>query len=278
MGIFDFLANSIRRGRKRRRRLGLALGSGGAKGCAHLGVLKAFEEAGIAFDVVSGTSIGSIVGALYCRGFSADDMFAIVQAINVREFAGKIRPFADMRFIEEYLSEFLEGDVTDLPKPFAAWATEVSTGEGVLLDSGPVARVCTASSAIPPFFRPVELNGRRLADGAFSNAIPADVCRDLGADLVIGCDLSAFLRPEAEKNAVMRLVGGMLQRVVPIGYRDDHKSRGYAASDLMLRPNLIDWRAVDVSRAAMQRMYEIGYEEAIGCMPAIREKLREAGI
>ena len=83
MGICDFLANSIRRGRKRRRRLGLALGSGGAKGCAHLGVLKAFEEAGIAFDVVSGTSIGSIVGALYCRGFSADDMFAIVQAVDL---------------------------------------------------------------------------------------------------------------------------------------------------------------------------------------------------
>lgn len=262
---------------RQRKRLGLALGSGGAKGMAHLGALKAFEEAGISFQIVTGTSIGSIVGALYANGFSASDMVEIVETISIKEFSKNIRPFADMTGIEQYLERYLEGDISDLKIPFAAWATDSDTNGGVLLDMGKTAKILTASSAIPPFFRAVELNGQRLADGAYTNAIPADVCRAMGADFVIGCDLSAYVRTEEEKSAIERLIGSAIGAFVPLRYAEDSKTRGYEASNIMLRPNLIDYRATDVSRAAMLRMYELGYEETKTRMPEILTALKEAG-
>lgn len=190
--------------------LGLALGSGGAKGMAHLGALKAFAEAGFSFQVVTGTSIGSIVGALYCKGYTWADMVGIVDNLNKKEFAKNIRPFADMGPIEAFLEQFLEGDISELSLPFAAWATDAQTNEGVLLREGKTARVLTASAAIPPFFRGVEIDGRKLYDGAYTNAIPADVCREMGADVVVAADLSAYVKPEEEKGRIARLLGAYI--------------------------------------------------------------------
>ncbi len=277
MSIFTRFRRLIKRKRKSTLRLGLALGSGGAKGMAHLGALKAFEEEGIRFDVVTGTSIGSIVGALYAKGYSSSDMTEIVQSLSVKEFSKNLRPRADMGFAEELLSGYVEGDISDLPIPFAAWATDEETNEGVLLDHGNVARALTASSAMPPFFRAVEIDGKKLADGAFTNAIPADVARDLGAYFVIGCDLSAYLLPDEEKSRLSRLIGSALNAFVSLRYREDSKERGYQASDIMLRPNLLGFTATDIGREDTARMYELGYEEAVSRMPEIRKALKDAG-
>ena len=277
MSIFTRFRNFISRKRKSTLRLGLALGSGGAKGMAHLGALKAFEEEGIRFDIVTGTSIGSIVGALYAKGYSSSDMTEIVQSLSVKEFSKNLRPRADMSFAEELLSGYIEGDISDLPIPFAAWATDEDTNEGVLLDHGNIARALTASSAMPPFFRAVEIDGKRLADGAFTNAIPADVARDMGADFVIGCDLSAYLLPDEEKSRLSRLIGSALNAFVSLRYREDSKERGYQASDIMLRPNLLGFTATDIGREDTARMFELGYEEAISRMPEIRKALKDAG-
>lgn len=277
MSIFTRFRRLIKRKRKSTLRLGLALGSGGAKGMAHLGALKAFEEEGIRFDVVTGTSIGSIVGALYAKGYSSSDMTEIVQSLSVKEFSKNLRPRADMGFAEELLSGYVEGDISDLPIPFAAWATDEESNEGVLLDHGNVARALTASSAMPPFFRAVEIDGKKLADGAFTNAIPADVARDLGADFVIGCDLSAYLLPDEEKSRLSRLIGSALNAFVSLRYREDSKERGYQASDIMLRPNLLGFTATDIGREDTARMYELGYEEAVSRMPEIRKALKDAG-
>ena len=256
--------------------LGLALGSGGAKGMAHLGALKAFEEEGLSFSVVTGTSIGSIVGALYCKGYTWADMTSIVEGLNKREFARNLRPFSDMRNIEDFLEQYVEGDIPSLPVPFAAWATDGQTNEGVLLDAGKTARALTASAAIPPFFRGVELEGRKLYDGAFTNAIPADVCRQNGADVVVGIDLSAYVRPEEEKSRISRLLGTAIGAFVPVRDLPDRKSRGYAAADVMLRPNLYDFKPTDISRAAMDAMFEIGYHEAKTHIGEIRAALAAA--
>lgn len=260
MGFFARILQLFRR--RRTLKLGLALGSGGAKGMAHLGAIKAFEEEGISFSVVAGTSIGSIVGALYAKGYSSDDMAGIVENLNRREFSRNLRPYADLSFGERFLENYLEGDFSSLPLPFAAWATDAETGEGALLSEGKLARALTASSAIPPFFRSVEIGGRRYYDGAFTNAIPADVCRDLGADIVVGIDLSAFLRPDEERGMASRLFGTVMERINPMHYKPDSRTRGYESADLMLRPALGPFHATDVSRAAMSRMFELGYEEA----------------
>ena len=142
--------------------LGIALGSGGAKGMAHLGALKAFAEAGLSFGVVTGTSIGSIVGALYCKGYSWADMAGIVDNINKKEFAKNLRPFADMSPIESFLEGYVEGDIPSLPLPFAACATDAATNQCVVLREGKTARALTASAAIPPFFRRVEKGGGKV--------------------------------------------------------------------------------------------------------------------
>ena len=127
MGLFSRIKAFL--SRKNTVRLGLALGSGGAKGMAHLGAIKAFEEEGIHFDYITGTSIGSIVGALYAKGYTSADMTGVVESLNRKEFARNLRPFADMDFAEAYIGEYLEGDIPSLPKPFAAWATDGATNE-----------------------------------------------------------------------------------------------------------------------------------------------------
>ncbi len=256
--------------------LGLALGSGGAKGMAHLGALKAFEEEGIAFSVVTGSSIGAIVGALYSKGYSASDMVGIVEGLNHKEFSKNLRPLADLKFAEDFLSQYLEGDISELPKAFGAWTTDGETNEGAFFSKGEICRILTASAAIPPFFRAVTVDGKKYYDGAFSNAVPADACRDLGADFVIGIDLAAFLPSEEEKGFFSRMIGSAIQAMTPIRYTEDCRSRGYAAADVMLRPNLKEYSATDVSRSAMDGMFEIGYAEAKAHMGEILSAVERA--
>ena len=245
---------------------------------AHLGVLKAFEEENIRFSFVTGTSIGSIVGALYAKGYTARDMIEIIENLNRKEFAKNLRPFADMGFAEEFVGQYVEENIEELPVPYACWATDAETNGGVLLNSGKAARACCASSAIPPFFRGVEIDGKKLYDGAFTNAIPADVCKDLGAKFVVAVDLSAFTKPDEEKSRVARLLGSAINAFVSVKYLDDSKTRGYEAADFMLRPNLYDFRATDVSLENMNIMFEIGYNEAKAQMGALKEKMKAAGV
>ena len=251
-------------------KLGIALGSGGAKGMAHLGALKAFEEAGISFSYVSGTSIGAVVGALLAKGYSAEDMRRIVEAVNRREFSRNIRPFADLTFAEQFLENYLEGDFTTLRLPFAACATDGKDNGLVVLRKGKLSRAVTASSAIPPLFKSVNIDGRELYDGAFTNAIPTDVCKVLGAEFVIGIDLGAFSKPEEEKGRFSRLLGTALTHIQPVHYTDDQRSRGYKSADYMLRPPLGEFRSTDISEAAMEEMFTLGYEEATRCMDEIK--------
>ena len=276
MGFFSRFKSKF--SKKRPAVLGLALGSGGAKGMAHVGALKAFEEEGISFQAVTGTSIGSIVGALYVKGYSSRDIIAIIESLNRKEFSKNLHPFADMDFAEEFIGQYIEGDIEELPLPYAAWATDSITNEGVLLKSGNAAKACTASSAIPPFFKGVTINGRKLVDGAFTNSVPSDVCKELGADFVIGIDLGAFPKPEEEKSTISRLLGSAVNAFVPVKYLENSKSRGYDSADIMLRPNLYNYRATDVSLEAMNEMYDIGYNEARARMDEIKAALQEAGI
>ena len=275
MGLISRIKEYFAR-RKRQPVLGLALGSGGAKGMAHLGALKAFEEEGISFSVISGASIGAIVGALYAKGYSSRDMITIVEGLNRREFSKNLRPLADLGFAETFLEQYLEGDISSLGKKFSAWVTDGKTNTGLAITEGKIARVVTASAAIPPFFRGVEIGGKKYYDGAFTNAVPAEMCREMGADLVVGVDLAAFLRPEEEKSRLSRFVDSAISFVTPVKYTEDCRTRGYAATDVMLRPDLMKYSATDVSPAAMEAMFEIGYREAKEQMPAVKKAIEEA--
>ncbi len=271
MGLFSRLKNLF--GKKQKIKLGLALGSGGAKGMAHLGALKAFEEADLSFAVVTGASIGGIVGALYAKGYSFADMVGIVETLNRKEFSKNLKPFSDLGFAETFLENYLDGDFQGLSLPFAAAATDGETNRSVLLKEGKLARALTASAAIPPFFKGVEIGGKKYYDGAFSDAIPCDYCKQLGADLVVGIDLSAYNRPSEERGAFSRLLGSAINSMMPVRYLENCKSRGYAAADVMIRPDLGDYRATSIDRASMDEMFEAGYEAAKAQTEEIKSKI-----
>jgi|LNFM01.1.fsa_nt_gb NTE family protein len=180
-----------------RSRIGLALGGGAARGWAHIGIIKALAEAGIEPDIVTGTSIGAVVGGCHLAG-RLDELEVFARSLNRR----RVMSLLDFNLAGTglitggKLGALLErhiGDraIEDLPKPFAAVATELGTGHEVWLRRGGLVAAMRASYALPGIFPPVEINRRWLFDGALVNPIPVSVCRALGARYVIAVNLNA---------------------------------------------------------------------------------------
>ncbi len=178
----------------RRPKIGFALGSGVARGWCHIGILKAFAQAGLKPDVIAGTSVGAVVGGCYAAG-KLDELEHFARALTPRRmlamlditFSGGLLGGARLR---EKLNETL-GDlsVETLPCAFAAVATELGSGHEIWLRRGSLSRAVVASYAMPGLFEPVRVDGRILVDGALVNPIPVSVCRALGADIVIAIGL-----------------------------------------------------------------------------------------
>ncbi|RMH57151.1 MAG: hypothetical protein D6679_07115 [Candidatus Hydrogenedentota bacterium] len=204
-----------------RPRIGLALGGGGARGMAHIGVLKSLEAAGIPVDVVTGTSIGSFIGALYAAGASPAQIQKIAETTNwsnlVEQKQSRIGLFSTRRlelFIEEDMRSFLREQPTDtgssapvreskmgparedrfitfdeLKRPFLCTATDLYSGEIVVFESGPVATAVRASCSIPGLFEPIFVGDRLLVDGGVLMNLPVSLCFQKGADVVIAVDV-----------------------------------------------------------------------------------------
>ena len=257
----------------------VALGCGGAKGMAHLGILQALEEEGVRFDWYAGTSIGSVVGALKAYVYSTGEIKDAVQRICLRQYARYLRPYMDMGFVEEFLNGYLhETDFKGLKAPFYAWATDKETVEGVLLEQGSVAHACIASCAIPPYFHSVNVEGRELIDGVYTNPVPADVLRRRGADFVLGVDLNAALPSDKNKkphNVLTRVLSDTLDSTVKITPRPDALSRGYEACNVVIRPPLDIFTPLDAAEGSLLEMYDIGYRTAKEQAAFIKRKITE---
>jgi NTE family protein len=178
-------------------KIGLALGSGAARGWAHIGVLRELADHGIVPDVIAGTSIGAVVGGCYAAG-KLDAIEAFARSLTKRRvFALMDLSFSGMSLISgERLKASLEHEVggvliEDLPIPFAAVATEVGTGHEIWLQRGALDLAIRASYALPGIFEPVRVGERYLFDGALVNPVPVTVCRALGAEYVIGINMAA---------------------------------------------------------------------------------------
>ncbi len=176
-------------------RLAIALGSGSARGWAHIGVLRALMQAGIVPDIVCGTSIGAFVGAAYASG-SLDPLEGWVRGLTRRDVLG----FFDVSLVAGGLIKgekllgytsrlFLDETFADLDKPFACVATDLASGREVWLREGRVLDAVRASVALPGLLVPQLLDGRYLVDGGLVNPVPVSLCRALGADIVIAVDL-----------------------------------------------------------------------------------------
>ena len=191
-------------------RLGIALGSGSARGWAHIGVLRALEQAGIVPDVVSGTSIGALVGAAYASNrldrleewVAQIDWWDIIRYMDVR--LGGVEGERLMRAFRERVED---APIEILPKPFGAVATDLQTGREVWFQSGSLLEAVRASIALPGLFSPVRYQDRWLVDGGLVDPLPVSLCRALGADRVIAVNLNGNIVGKHFSGRPSRLAG-----------------------------------------------------------------------
>tara|TARA_R110002124_G_scaffold120895_7_gene279168 strand:- start:84718 stop:86949 length:2232 start_codon:yes stop_codon:yes gene_type:complete len=259
-------------------KVGLVLSGGGAKGLAHIGALKAIEEAGVRIDYIGGTSMGAIIGALYASGYTANKLDSIFNSVDFNIIIQDDIPRSAKTFYEKEESEkyaitlpfdkfqvgFPSGlskgqnvynllskltahvnstnDFSKLPIPFFCVATNVETGEEVILDKGYLPRAVSASGALPSLFSPVMVDNTLLVDGGVVNNYPIDEVRAKGMDVIIGIDVQDGLK---DRNALQSAFDVLVQinNYRTISAMKDKKDR----TDIYIQPNIEDFTVVSFS-------------------------------
>ncbi|MEP6931946.1 MAG: patatin-like phospholipase family protein [Flavobacterium sp.] len=298
-----FSLNSFSQDKKpdsvKRPKIGLVLSGGGAKGFAHIGVLKVLEEAGIKIDYIGGTSMGSVIGGLYASGYNASQIDSIFKKTNFDElindyiprssknFYGKkndelyaiVLPFSNFRIgIPEALSKGMYNynllssltrnvrhvrDFNKLPIPFLCIGTNIETGEEVLLNKGNLVQAMMASAAFPSLFTPVEIDGKLLVDGGVVNNYPIQEVRNLGADIIIGVDVQDdLLNRKGLKNATRILV-----QITNLQSIDKMKSK-IKDTDVYIKPDIRDYGVISFDKG--EEIIRKGEEAAF----AVYEKIK----
>jgi len=177
--------------------VGFALGGGGAKGLAHIGVLKALEEVGIGADYVAGSSMGSLVGAAYAAGIPVDSIEQVALQRDWKDFTLLLDPalgkpgFIDGDRIEKFLRKTFYEDrkIQDLPIPFTATTTDISTGQSYVINQGSLSAAVRSSISVPVIFTPQKYDEMYLVDGGLVDPVPIDIVRSMGADFIIAVNV-----------------------------------------------------------------------------------------
>jgi NTE family protein len=252
-------------------RLGLALGGGAARGFAHIGVIQVLEEAGIRADLVVGTSAGSLVAALYAMGKTGTELAAM--ALTMDESAitdwsfpsrGLIRGEALARYVREQTGGRL---IEQMPMPLGIVATDLDSGAGVLFRRGDTGTAVRASSAVPAVFQPARIGEREYVDGGLVSPVPVRYAREMGAEMVIGVDIST--PPDgAATDGPMRL---LLQTFAIMGKSISRFELREA--DVVLRPALAGVSSADFT--ARVRAIRAGRETAQSQLAEILGKLQQ---
>ena len=251
-------------------RLGLALGGGSARGFAHIGVLKSLDQAGIRPEVVVGTSAGALVGAFYAAGFSSwkiEEVALRTREVDLADLAqGSKRGMLVGDSLTRFVGEALRGArIEDLRTRYAAVATDLRTGELVLLRSGPVADAVRASCSIPGVFVPRELGGRELVDGGLVSPLPVRAARQLGCDMVIAVDVGT--RPN--RAALPGMYEVLMQSFEIMGRALSEQEA--QAAEIVLRPDTSAFASTDFN--ARRDLIQAGYEAAQRALPDLRRRL-----
>lgn len=180
----------------RRPKIGLALGAGAARGLAHIGVIKTLEDNKIPIDYIAGTSMGALIGGLYSVGISPTMLKKLAHNLSGSSWVDLAIPKKGLISgdrIEEMLRLLTRGcNMEDCKTPFKVVATDIEKGERVIIDNGPLYKGIRASISIPGIFKPVEYLDKLLVDGALVDRIPANVVREMGAEVVIAVDVNSF--------------------------------------------------------------------------------------
>jgi NTE family protein len=268
-----------------RPKIGLALSGGGARGSAHVGVIKVLEELGVPIDYIAGTSMGAIVGGMYAAGYSADELEQVLAEMNwsgamsdklPRRKQSMRKKDLDAQFLIPYRVGFNKGgiqlplgviegqhldqifqkillpvqgitDFDQLSIPFRAVATDLVTGQEVVISGGSLADALRASMSVPGAFAPVVLNGRKLVDGGMSNNLPVSVVREMGADIVIAVDISTPLLTEEQLTSVVKVAEQLTGFLTRRNTEEQIASLG--PGDILLVPDLEGVSAADFEHA-----------------------------
>ena len=258
-------------------KIALVLGGGAARGFAHVGVIRALEQEKIPIDMVIGTSVGSLIGAIYANDMNSFELewtAFLLEKDSLFDY-GIMNAFTGMGVAKgDKLEEFVQtkiktANIEDLKLPFAAVATDLNRGTRVVLDRGSVAKAVHASSAIPGVFNPVDHQGKMLVDGGVMDNIPVSVARERGADIVIAVDISENV---ANFN-ITNVVDVMLQ-AVNIMFNENVRYKKKEA-DVLIAPHVGSVAMLDFTQK--KRCMQAGIEAAQKAMPEIRKKIEEWG-
>lgn len=272
-------------------KVGLVLSGGGAKGFAHIGVLKVLEEAGVRVDYIAGTSMGAIVGSMYASGYNAKEIDSLMRTFDFEvllqdEIPRKSKPFYEKERGEKYAltfplqkgkigipKAFSKGqnilnlttdllqhvdtikDFNKLPIPFLCIATNLETGEQELLNSGFLPKAVQASSAFPTLLEPVEIDGKVLVDGGIVNNFPVFEVKKMGADIIIGIDLKSDFDKEDELNSALEI----LNQIINFQMYKDHDKR-VEMTDVYMHPNMNSYKVTSFDK--LDEIVKIGEEIA----------------
>ena len=248
-------------------RVGLALGGGGARGAAHIGVLAELEEAGVPIHLIAGTSAGSLVGALYSFGVSPDQMLVLAGKTTWRDLVSLSLPrvgLINASRMETLLNDILlDSEIEDLALPFAAVACDLHTGREVVLTKGNVANAIRASCSIPGIFVPVPHGDELLVDGGVVNGVPVNVAMSLGANLVIAVKLHDQVNPADNLDNIFSILAQSLEIM--------QRSQQMVKPDVLILPDLKDHHMSDLTKT--MSAYVAGRAAAKAALPKIKKLL-----
>ena len=255
------------------KKVGLALGSGGARGFCHIGVLQAFEENNIPIHCIAGCSHGALVGGCYAAGVSVEKMKEVSAKSTVNAIMDFNISFKNNGFIKgakaiKIVRKLVgEKKIEECDIPFRATATNVNTGELVVFDSGSLLDAMRASMSIPILFHALEKNkGTVLVDGGVLERIPINAARSMGADVVIAVDAIGYPENDFERN---RGFVKMFERIYRLMDWEGNKDK-IKLADLVITPDQGDRSIIDFNKDNLLSV-KYGYDEAIKMMPQILE-------
>ncbi|MCP9234332.1 patatin-like phospholipase family protein [Lewinella sp. JB7] len=279
-------------------KVGLVLSGGGAKGYAHIGALRVIEESGVRVDYIGGTSMGAIVGGLYAAGYSADQLEELLRGIDIMgelqdAVAREDRTIYEKLYNEKYLlsismqdfgiqlpTALSDGqrvhdlfahwtadvghirDFDQLPIPYLAVATDLETGDGVVIETGMLAEAMRASAALPGVLSPYELNGRLLTDGGVSNNYPAEEIKAKGMDYVLGISVEA----DPLKAGEIKSVGDLIMQIA-FFQANRRNLEQYEVTDLDIKPQLDGFSVLSFSD--IDTLINAGYRAALEMKPQL---------
>ncbi len=248
-------------------KIGIAFGGGGARGMSHIGVLKAFEEFGLEFDYVAGTSVGSIMGAAYASGMKWKQMYDIAKDLRVKDIKTNKIFFMPSKTdgIESLMIEnFGDINIEDLKKPYSAVAVDIKTTKEVCISHGNLAKAVAGSCCVPGIFQPVEFGDKLLCDGGLQNTIPANIPRYFGCDYVIALDCNSTRTYGTESSKVLDVLGCSIRILMK-----SNAVKGYLCADVVVATDNKKFKSTKFE--GLDEMVEQGYKNAIDLMPQIME-------